>query len=62
MGLEINTEFDEFRPIIDSAPYFENSVLLFSSNRPGGLGGFDLYFVGIPKFWSVVCVLTDHRF
>lgn len=50
MGPEINTEFDEFRPIIDSAPYFENSVLLFSSNRPGGLGGFDLYFVGIPKF------------
>lgn len=50
LGSEFNTEFDEFRPIIDSAPYFENSVLLFSSNRPGGLGGFDLYFVGIPKF------------
>ncbi len=50
MGPEINSEFDEFRPIIDLAPYYENSVLLFSSNRPGGLGGFDLYFVGVPKF------------
>ncbi|WP_111670821.1 TolB-like translocation protein [Algoriphagus litoralis] len=50
MGPEINTEFDEFRPILDPAPYYENSILLFSSNRPGGLGGFDLYFVGVDKF------------
>lgn len=50
MGPEINTEFDEFRPIIDPAPYYENSVLLFSSNRPGGKGGFDLYFVGVDNF------------
>lgn len=49
-GPEINTEFDEFRPVIDIAPYFKNSIMIFSSNRPGGLGGFDLYFVGIPKF------------
>jgi hypothetical protein len=49
-GPEINSEFDEFRPIIDPAPYFRNSVMLFSSNRPGGKGGFDLYFVGIPRF------------
>jgi hypothetical protein len=49
-GPEMNSEFDEFRPIIDPAPYFENSVMIFSSNRPGGLGGFDLYYVGIPKF------------
>lgn len=49
-GPDINTEYDEFRPIIDPAPYFKNSVMLFSSNRPGGKGGFDLYFVGIPRF------------
>ena len=49
-GPEINSEFDEFRPIIDAAPYFENSVMIFSSNRTGGLGGFDLYYVGIPKY------------
>jgi len=49
-GPEINTEFDEFRPIIDPAPYFKNSVMFFSSNRPGGKGGFDLYYVGIPNY------------
>ncbi|WP_296700546.1 hypothetical protein [Algoriphagus sp.] len=49
-GPDINTEFDEFRPIIDPAPYFKNSVMIFSSNRPDGLGGFDLYYVGIPKY------------
>lgn len=50
-GEHINTEHDEYRPII--APTNEdtylNDFMLFSSNRPGGLGGFDLYYVGIPK-------------
>ena len=27
---------------------FNNDFMIFSSNRPGGLGGFDLYYVGIP--------------
>ena len=48
-GPEINTEFDEFRPIVFYAPKFENDLMVFSSNRPGGMGGFDLYYVGIPK-------------
>jgi hypothetical protein len=26
---------------------FTNIFLMFSSNRPGGQGGFDLYFTGI---------------
>jgi hypothetical protein len=26
---------------------FTNTFLMFSSNRPGGKGGFDLYFTGI---------------
>ncbi|MCF8364710.1 MAG: hypothetical protein K9H16_02935 [Bacteroidales bacterium] len=47
MGLEINTEFDEYRPIISALEGFDNSLLIFSSNRPGGLGGFDLYYAGI---------------
>lgn len=51
-GPNINSEFDDFRPIlVDQGHYgFENNLMIFSSNRPGGLGGFDLYFVGIPKF------------
>lgn len=51
LGSKINSEFDEFRPITIHEEYseFENQLLIFSSNRPGGLGGFDLYFVGIPK-------------
>ncbi|MEB2780470.1 hypothetical protein U3A58_08700 [Algoriphagus sp. C2-6-M1] len=49
-GPKINSEFDEFRPIVSDSWEFSNQVMIFSSNRPGGLGGFDLYFVGIPKF------------
>ncbi len=49
-GNKINTGSDEYRPIIK--PYgmeFTNNFMLFSSNRTGGKGGFDLYYVGIPK-------------
>ncbi|CAD5276490.1 MULTISPECIES: PD40 domain-containing protein [unclassified Imperialibacter] len=49
-GERINTEFDEYRPVIltyDTG--FDNNLLLFSSNRPGGKGGFDLYYVGVEK-------------
>lgn len=51
-GNKINTESDEYRPVI-CQPYnsyynsFYNQLMIFSSNRPGGLGGFDLYYVGI---------------
>ncbi|GAB3919462.1 TolB family protein [Larkinella terrae] len=48
-GPTINTASDEYRPIAMKAEQFENDLLLFSSNRPGGAGGFDLYYVGIPK-------------
>jgi hypothetical protein len=48
-GNKINTEYDEYRPIVRSDEWqFDNDMLIFSSNRPGGKGGFDLYFVGIP--------------
>lgn len=46
-GDKINTEYDEYRPIVRIEEGFTNDFMLFSSNRPGGLGGFDLYYVGI---------------
>jgi WD40-like Beta Propeller Repeat len=47
LGPKINTASDEYRPVIGSDEEFTNSFLMFSSNRPGGKGGFDLYFTGI---------------
>jgi hypothetical protein len=50
-GPNINTANDEYRPIlIDVGSGFTNNFMLFSSNRPGGKGGFDLYYVGIDKW------------
>jgi hypothetical protein len=43
-GEKINTEYDEFRPISLAD---NSSVIIFSSNRPCGKGGFDLYIVRI---------------
>lgn len=48
-GPAINTAADEYRPVPFVAEQFENNLMIFSSNRPGGKGGLDLYFVGIPK-------------
>jgi hypothetical protein len=47
MGSSINTISDEYRPVLVGNEDFTNMFLLFSSNRPGGLGGFDLYYAGI---------------
>lgn len=47
LGPKINTSSDEYRPVLGSVQDFTNSFLIFSSNRPGGKGGFDLYFTGI---------------
>ena len=50
MGNLINTEYDEYRPIlVQSGESYVNDLMVFSSNRPGGKGGFDLYYVGVPK-------------
>lgn len=47
-GAEINTASDEYRPIIfDPGVDMDRDMMVFSSNRSGGQGGFDLYFVGI---------------
>ncbi len=47
MGPEINTSSNEFRPVLGSNPDFENMFMIFSSDRPGGSGRFDLYFTGV---------------
>ena len=47
-GPSINSAYDEYRPAVIYAPDYSNDLMLFSSNRPGK-GGFDLYYVGIPK-------------
>ncbi len=49
-GPDINTASDEYRPILSGNEYFTNMFLLFSSDRPGGKGGFDLYFRGTDLF------------
>jgi len=46
-GSNINTEFDEYRPIIVKYEEIKNDLMIFSSNRKDGFGGFDLYYVGI---------------
>jgi len=47
LGPGVNTSSDEYRPVIGFHPNFLNLFMMFSSNRPGGKGGFDLYFTGI---------------
>lgn len=46
MGDQINTSADEYRPIIRIEYEFDKHLLMFSSNRDGGKGGFDLYYSG----------------
>lgn len=43
LGDKINSEYDEYRPIIVPFGEFDDTMLIFSSNKPGGKGGFDLY-------------------
>ncbi len=46
-GPDINTPSDEYRPVLGSHDDFTNLFMIFSSNRHGGKGGFDLYFTGV---------------
>jgi len=48
-GKHINTEYNEYRPIVLLFYEFEQDMMMFSSDRPGGKGGYDLYYVGISK-------------
>jgi hypothetical protein len=42
-GEKINSEYDEYRPVVFEMLGFD--LMIFSSNRPEGMGGFDLYIV-----------------
>jgi hypothetical protein len=37
------------KPMAEEIADVDNLLLLFSSNRPGGKGGFDFYYVGLPR-------------
>ncbi len=43
----INTKADEFRPSVYWIYGYKNYLMFFSSNRAGGSGGYDLYYVGV---------------
>ncbi len=48
-GERINTEYNEYRPIVIHYHDFDNNLMIFSSDRPGGKGGYDLYYTGIDQ-------------
>ncbi len=50
-GESINSAYDEYRPVIilTDDDRFLNNLMIFSSNRPGGEGMFDLYYAGVKK-------------
>jgi hypothetical protein len=47
LGPAVNTYANEYRPVIGIDIYFDNVFMIFSSDRTGGKGGYDLYFTGI---------------
>jgi hypothetical protein len=47
LGPEINSPANEYRPVLGIDLKFENRFLIFSSDRPGGQGGYDLYLTGV---------------
>ena len=50
-GENINTQYNEYRPIIipTDKDGFLNDLMIFSSDRPGGKGKYDLYYVGMSR-------------
>ncbi|MCE6988023.1 hypothetical protein [Dyadobacter sp. CY323] len=50
-GDRINTSNNEYRPILPNLNNFSYNLMIFSSDRPGGKGGFDLYMTGLTKKW-----------
>lgn len=49
LGEKINTQYNEYRPYLPNLYFDDCNVMVFSSDRPGGKGGYDLYMVSIPK-------------
>lgn len=50
-GPRINTAYNEYRPILPRLSNFSYNLMIFSSNRPGGKGGYDLYMTGLKDRW-----------
>lgn len=50
-GSRINTAYNEYRPILPRLSNFSYDLMIFSSNRPGGKGGYDLYMTGLKNRW-----------
>jgi hypothetical protein len=46
-GPDVNTQYNETCPSVGYDKSFYNVYMIFSSDRPGGKGGYDLYFKGI---------------
>lgn len=46
-GPKINSQSNEYRPVLIGLSDFNNRLLMFSSDREGGKGGFDIYYTGI---------------
>jgi hypothetical protein len=53
-GNKINTPYNEYRPITIMVYEFDTDLMLFSSDRPGGKGGYDIYYAGIPRMIETV--------
>lgn len=48
-GERVNTPHNEYRPVLPSLSNFNYLLMIFSSNRPGGKGGYDLYMTGLKE-------------
>jgi len=46
LGSKVNSSSDEYRPV--QLAFEEGQGIIYSSNRPGGKGGYDLYLVKMP--------------
>lgn len=55
-GPRINTQYDEYRPILPNLVHFSYPLMIFSSNRPEGKGGFDLYMTGLVEMDNMMKV------
>jgi hypothetical protein len=51
VGPRINTASNEYRPILPDLSNFNYRLMIFSSNRPGGKGGYDLYMTGLKSLY-----------
>ncbi len=60
-GDRINTAYDEYRPIIIHYNDFNNNLMIFSSNRPGGKGGYDLYYTGIDQSLELILTFYENQ-